>query len=177
MDPTATAEFLEELVRTHWREVRGMLVAVTGNAATAEDLAQDVFVLALRKGLKPGAGMGGWLRKAARFLALNERRRRRPFTLEPDELIRLADETPAEPAEPAPRFEDELAALKRCLAELKESDRSLLAAKYGNGAALAGLALAERQSVGYIKQRLFRLRRRLGDCVRRRVAEEKQVHG
>jgi RNA polymerase sigma-70 factor (ECF subfamily) len=89
----------------------------------------------------------------------------------------LADRTAEEPAGPTPAFEDELAALKRCLAELKENDRSLLAEKYGNGAALEELARTERQSVGYLKQRLFRLRRRLGECVRRRVAEESRIHG
>ena len=49
-------------------------------------------------------------------------------------------------------------------------DRQLLAARYERGELLAAVAGRCQQSVGYLKQRLFRLRRRLAKCVRHQLA-------
>ena len=157
---------LEELVNAHSREVYGLLVAITGNPATAEELTQDVFLVALRKGMRPGPGMRLWLREVARRMAMNELRRKRPEAMNLSEA-QLA--TGGEP--PHAGFEEELAALRRCLAELAEADRSLLAARYERQAPLEVVAGELAQSIGYLKQRLYRLRKRLAECVRRRMAE------
>jgi len=161
---------LEALVNAHSREVYGLLVALTGNPATAEELTQDVFLVALRKGMRPGPGMRLWLREVARRLAMNELRRKRP------EAMNLSEAQLATGGEP-PRagFEEELAALRRCLAELAETDRLLLAARYERQAPLEVVAGELAQSIGYLKQRLYRLRKRLAECVRRRMAESGAV--
>jgi RNA polymerase sigma-70 factor (ECF subfamily) len=166
---TVGNEHIEGLVRAHWAELRAMLTVLTGNLATAEDLAQEVFALAVRRGLEPGSGARQWLRKAARYLALNERRRRRPAAMAPDEVARLAESDPASPPEREPAFEETLAALRKCVEELQPSDRELLAARYERSVPLERVAADSAQSVGYVKQRLFRLRRRLGECVKRRL--------
>lgn len=149
-----------------------MLTAILRDRAAADDVAQDVFVLALRRGLSPGPGAGVWLRRVARYLALNERRRRRPLPVDPQTLAELADMAPrtgvADGDEPP--FERQLAVLRSCLAELATDDRELLEGRYARLAPLATLAQCCDQSPGYVKQRLFRLRRRLGACVRRRLA-------
>ena len=154
---------LEALVNAHSREVYGLLVALTGNPATAEELTQDVFLVALRKGMRPGPGMRLWLREVARRLAMNELRRKRP------EPMALLDAEAAGEAPPL-AFEEELAALRKCLEGLAEPDRQLLASRYERSEPLEAVALDLAQSVGYLKQRLFRLRKRLADCVRRRLA-------
>ena len=46
---------IEELSARHWRELHGMLLAITRNATLAEDLTQEVFVVALQKGMRAGA--------------------------------------------------------------------------------------------------------------------------
>ncbi|MCY3024304.1 MAG: sigma-70 family RNA polymerase sigma factor [Planctomycetota bacterium] len=160
-----SSERLETLVRAHSGEVYGVLLAITRNAATAEELTQDVFLLAFRKGLSSGPGMRAWLREVARRLAMNELRRKRP------ELAACADALPA-PSAGGPAdasFDEELAALRQCLAELPGPDRTLLAARYERGEPLEKVAADVAQSVGYLKQRLFRLRRRLAECVQRRM--------
>ncbi len=165
----ASGDDVDAMVRAHWREVFGQLAAITGNAATAEDLAQEVFLLAFRKGLRPGVGARTWFRKTARFIALNERRRRRPLPMEPADIERLCDAAVAPGGAAEPDFAAELAALRQCLADLKEADRRLLAARYERRDPLERIAGAEGQTVGYLKQRLFRLRLRLRACVKKRL--------
>lgn len=162
---------LDELVRAHWRELYSMLVTLTRNTATAEDLTQDVFMVAYRKQMRPGPGLRLWLREVARRLAMNELRRKRPGLLEHDELERVLDASASTGRDlAAPDFEAQLAALRACLAGLPEDDRALLAARYEHDHPLASVAVQTRQTVGYLKQRLFRLRRRLAACIRQRLA-------
>jgi DNA-directed RNA polymerase specialized sigma24 family protein len=52
-----------------------------------------------------------------------------------------------------------------------ERDRKVLAARYEREEPLESIARQEKQTMGYIKQRLFRLRRRLARCVRSRLQE------
>jgi RNA polymerase sigma-70 factor (ECF subfamily) len=162
----STSSALEALISAHSREVHGLLMAITRNQAVAEELTQEVFLVALKKQMQPGPGMRLWLRDVARKLALNELRRRRPETLDLS-----GAEPPGNAPEAAPRasFEEELSALRRCLAELAESDRKLLASRYERQEPLEVAAADFSQSVGYLKQRLFRLRKRLADCVGRRL--------
>ena len=160
---------LEALVGAHGREVYGLLLAVTRNSATAEELTQEVFVVALKRGMRAGAGMRLWLREVARRLAMNELRRRRPAALGGDaELAALSGGRAA--GREGPGFEEELAALRRCMAELPGDDRDVLAGRYEREEPLAGIAARVGQTEGYMKQRLFRLRRRLGECIARRLA-------
>jgi RNA polymerase sigma-70 factor (ECF subfamily) len=172
---THTHGYLEELVRTHWRELVSMLTVITRNPATAEDLAQEVFLVAHRKELRPGPGVRAWLRRTARFLALNELRRKRPLAVDPASLSQWAGDAADEDAA-SPGFEDRLAALRHCLAELAPADRELLAERYRRQTPLAQVSDRLGQSVGYLKQRLFRLRRRLARCIALRLATPETTH-
>ncbi len=160
---------LESLVSAHGKEVYGLLLAITGNRATAEELAQEVFLVALRKGMRAGRGMRLWLREVARRLALNELRRKRPAALGAEAELAALATAPAETGAAPADFNEELAALRRCLAELGGDDRDLLARRYEAVEPLASIAVRCGQSAGYIKQRLFRLRKRLAGCIRRRL--------
>lgn len=54
-------------IRHHWASVRRYLRILGADSAAAEDLAQDVFVIALRKGMENrGAPTAAWLRRSAR---------------------------------------------------------------------------------------------------------------
>jgi RNA polymerase sigma-70 factor (ECF subfamily) len=159
---------LEALVGAHGREVYSLLLAVTRNASTAEELTQEVFLVAFKRGMRPGEGMRLWLREVARRLAMNELRRKRPSAVGSE--LDLAPLRSADPHGAGRGFEEELEALRKCLGELGEEDREVLADRYERSEPLASIAARRRQSQGYVKQRLFRLRGRLADCVRRRLA-------
>jgi RNA polymerase sigma factor (sigma-70 family) len=168
-----TARDLEALVQAHWQEVYGMLLALTRKRSVAEDLAQEVFLLALKKRLQPGPQVAGWFKSAAWRLAMNELRRRQPLSRD---FIHLQDlGTKMEPPglqDSAPSFTAELAALRHCLDELNQNDHSLLAGRYDLERTLPELSTALGQTVGYLKQRLFRLRARLASCIRKRLMVE-----
>jgi RNA polymerase sigma-70 factor (ECF subfamily) len=162
---------LTQMVRAHWREVYALLVAITRQPTMAEDLAQEVFLVAHRKQIHAGNGARLWLREVARRLAMNELRRKRPAPTAPEDMERLMDSEArrAEEVE-SEEFSERLAALRGCLEEVPAPDRAILTARYENSAPLARIAAESNQSVGYIKQRLFRLRRRLAECVQRKIS-------
>ncbi len=165
---------LDAFVRAYWRELHGYLSVIIRDVVMAEDLAQEVFLLAYRKGVRPGAGARSWFLKTARYLALNERRRHSPFALDPADIEKLCDAAPPEAdASGEDSFEEALTALRACLAELKERDRRLIAARYERRVPLEQISVEESQSLGYLKQRLFRLRLRLRACVRRRLRHDR----
>ena len=158
------AQLLDRGTKTH-----------TGQAL-AEELTQEVFLVALKKQMRPGPGMRLWLRVVARKLALNELRRKRP---EPMDFQTLEFAGTTQEAAARVSFDEELAALRKCLAELPETDRTLLASRYERQECLEVVAGKLVQSVGYLKQRLFRLRKRLAGCVRHRLGvslESEEAH-
>lgn len=163
---------IEDLSARHWRELRGMLLSITRNATLAEDLAQEVFVVALRKGMEPGPDTRLWLREVARRLAIAELRRKRPKAVADFEKFiesidpPMANPAPAEAAE----FNEEVSALRACVKALPEGLREIVALKYEKEQPLSKLATRTGKTVGYLKQVLFRLRKRLADCIRRRLA-------
>lgn len=160
---------IEELSACHWRELHGMLLAITRNATLADDLTQEVFVVALRKGMDPGPDTRLWLREVARRLAIAELRRKRPKTLANFEQF-IESIQPPEVYASQTEFSDELSALRACIQALPKGLRELVALKYEKGQPLSKLATRTGKTVGYLKQVLFRLRKRLADCIRRRLA-------
>jgi RNA polymerase sigma-70 factor (ECF subfamily) len=164
-----TPSGIEELSACHWRELNGMLLAITRNATLADDLTQEVFVVALRKGMRPGPETRLWLREVARRLAIAELRRRRPKTVENFEQF-IESIEPSKTDVPETEFSEEVGALRACIQELPEKQREIIVLKYEKGATLADLSDRTGKTVGYLKQVLFRLRKRLADCVRRRLA-------
>jgi RNA polymerase sigma-70 factor, ECF subfamily len=99
-------------MRAHQDLVFSTAVRITGNAATAEDIAQEVFIKAYAgfDALRSSATAGGWLRTVARNLSLNYatryRRRWRLFS-----ELRGDDDSNAEEFQdtlPAPEAHDEI---------------------------------------------------------------------
>ena len=166
---TEQARDMDSLLSAHRAEVHGLLRAITRDPATAEDLTQEVFLLAFRKKVRPGAGMRQWLRRVARNLAMNGLRKKRPVLLAAEDLERAAESVSSKANEQLPEFSEELAALRKCMQELKPPDGQILAERYEEGRSLSQIAAQVKQSVGYIKQRMFRLRRRLAECIKRRI--------
>ena len=110
-----------ELVRRHQSDVRGLLRRLAGNAAQADDLAQETFIKAYRSlsQFRGGARFSSWLYRIAYNAFLAHARRSAP---------RL--EVPAPPRD---ALEGVLARhdLARALAELRPEERAALALTYG----------------------------------------------
>lgn len=148
-----------DLIRSHWAPVRRYLRILGADAAAAEDLAQDVFVVALRKGLEDrGVSTAAWLRRTARFLFLDHSRKRRPISLE------IAEEVWEEHGE---HDVERQRALRACLPLLTERSQTAVRLAYGERQSWAQIGLVLDMQASGIKTLLRRCRATLKECIER----------
>ncbi len=147
------------LVRQHGAAVRGLLRRMGAEAALADDLAQDAFVIGFQRigDLREPAAFGGWIKQIAARLYIRRARSR----------LRLED-----PLDSAPEgsTEGEGAAgdrmdLDAALATLSHAERLCVTLCHGAGLTQVEIAAALKLPLGTVKSHvtrgLARLRRRL----------------
>lgn len=128
----------------------------------AQELAQEVFVQALRKigQLRQPECVGGWLRAIANRLAINRQVRRRPVVSAERETLGAISQdrdTPLANVLAAERRSQVRAGLRR----LRSLDRKTLVAFYVKGQSLIEMSDEFHSPVGTIKRRLHVARKRL----------------
>ena len=141
------------------------------DAAQAEDVLQDVAVVALRRfaDFDRNRSFRGWVFGIAKLTVLSKRREyARSKMLTHTEVVEALAET-------AERYADDLveerAALRHCLEEVDGRARDALELRYADGLAFDGIA--ERLSTSGVAARkmLSRLRERLRECISARLRE------
>ena len=150
----------EDLVRTQQHRVYGLALRMLGNAAEAQDVAQEVFIRAHR-GLaefRGDAQISTWLYTIASRLCLNrlagsERRLARHGE---EALAKLADTGPG-PDQALERGELE-EALHRAIADLGEERRVVVVLRDVEGLAYEEIAEILELPVGTVRSRLHRAR-------------------
>ena len=147
-----------------------------GEQETAEDAAQDAFIIAFRKlGTYRGGSFKAWLLRIVTNLCYDElrRRKRRPTTpLEPvdndDEEIEsprwLSD--PGESPEEATERDELSKALENCLRELSPEFRTIVTLVDLQGLDYSEAAQVVRRPLGTVKSRLARARLNLRNCLK-----------
>ncbi len=148
--------------------VLGYLASIVGDLHVAEDLYQEVAVLATQKRaeIEGEDHLVGWLMHTARFMALNaarkEKTRRHVFGT--DLLETLESEWAADVSDSA---DSRLAMLQRCIERLTPRSRRLVELRYFEG--LSGESLAEQveRSMNSVYVSLSRIHRALAKCVER----------
>src|SRR5687767_12061338 len=160
----------ETLVRNllqYKRVLEGMLVAMVGDAAVAEDLYQEMAILMTRKreSADEDCKFVAWGRQIAVNLVRDWRKklaRGKVQTLDDDVLESVAGafESTAESDWDARRE-----ALRQCAEKLSEKDRVLLRRRYEESVPVDQLATEFSVSRGALDTSLYRLRRALHDCV------------
>lgn len=152
---------LEELIRHYQDRVAAKVIAVVGDDADWQDLCQRVFVkmvLGLAQ-LKTPAVFEPWLLRIARNECFDHLRRRRVRRiLVPWE--RTYDHIASEETAPY-ELNARLAALDDAIAQLPVDQRELIALMRTHDYSYQALAQLTGKSIGVIKSRLFRARRRL----------------
>ncbi|MFV2070964.1 MAG: RNA polymerase sigma factor [Pirellulales bacterium] len=151
-----------QLVKRFGRTVYATALRRLGNSVDAEELAQEVFLVAMQKigQLETPAAFGGWLRSITHRLAINRCVRRRP-------LLAAAPDTLEATSEPGQSPLDALLAGERReqvragLARLRTMDRDTLEAFYVFDRSLAEMSVEFEAPVGTIKRRLHVARKRL----------------
>ncbi|HEY0106741.1 MAG TPA: sigma-70 family RNA polymerase sigma factor [Rhizomicrobium sp.] len=138
-----------ELVRRRQAGVRGMLRRLCGDAALADDLAQETFVQAWRSlaQLRNAAAFGGWLKKVATRAWLQQARRKAPTLAALDEADREA--WPDAPSDPK-------IDLERALARLSPAQRLCVVLSYGEGMSHGEIAETTGWPLGTVKSHVAR---------------------
>lgn len=159
----------EELVIAHQHRVFGVALRMLGNAAEAEEVAQETFLRAHRAvaAFRGEAKLSTWLYGIASRLCLNrlgagERRLTRSGETE---LGRLAETAP-DPAADLERSEVEQA-LHRAIAELPEDRRIVVLLRDIEGLSYEEIAAALDLELGTVRSRLHRARMDLKDKLER----------
>ena len=127
---------------------------VTGDAALAEDAAQEAFVKAFRAldRYRPEANLRAWIRTIAIRCAIDLVRRRRPECPLP--------ETQPSPTSEEARHED-LDLLRAALAALAPLDREIMIAREIDGTSDRAIAERFEMSVTSVRVRMHRARKRI----------------
>ena len=155
-----------ELVTRFQNSVYAMALARTRDPNEAQELAQEVFVHAMRKlpQLRDARCFAGWLRRITARMAINRATRRGPaFGTDPEFLDAVAGTGKAPDHEL--EVKEAKAELHAGLRQLKAMDRETLEAFYLRGRSLEQMASEFEAPVGTIKRRLHVARHRLKEVL------------
>ena len=155
-----------ELVVRFQNSVYAMALSRVRDPLEAQELAQDVFVHAMRKlpQLRDPRCFAGWLRRITARMAINRLTRKGPlFGADPEML----DAVPGRGRSPEENLEvgEAVEQLKEGLAQLKPLDRATLEAFYIRGRSLKQMAREFDVPTGTIKRRLHVARLRLKEVL------------
>ncbi len=161
-----------QLVLRHQAGVRAYLAVRLDDPHEAEDLSQEVFLLAFRRlnDFDAARPLGPWLRGIACNMLRNHLRKRRPSGVDTlEELQMLMDQHIAEVHESGQ--ETDLAnALTECLAQLDTPSRQLVQARYANDEDIAVICSRFGKRHSAITMQLHRIRLQLRSCIEQRIA-------
>ena len=151
-----------ELVERFQSTVYAIGLARLRNPTEAQELAQEVFLHAMRKlpQLRDVQCFPGWLRQIAVRMAINRLTRGGPLHRVEPEVLENAEAAGAGPLDEMVRAEQR-AELWKGLQRLKSVDRATLVAFYIRGQSLKQMSRAFETPVGTIKRRLHVARNRL----------------
>jgi len=145
----------QALFETHHLALYRFVLRSCGDARAAEDVTQEVFVRALRDGVRvpPAGSERAWLFQIARNLLIDRWRR---GNLEPLTLPEEADGTTAVPAAQALR-----ASLRAALTRLPDADREAFLLGQVAGLTYAEIADSTGTTEAAVRSRIYRARRAL----------------
>lgn len=150
---------IHDLYERYAGDVYRFALYLSGEAADAEDITADTFV---RLWTTPGeirtATVKAYLFTIARHLSLDRRRARARLTSLDESLP-----SPAPSAEDRAAIRSEVAHVRHAIRQLSEADRAALLMRV-NGLAYDEIAQALGASVGAVKVRVHRARKRLIDA-------------
>lgn len=161
----------EKLVRKYQMPLRAFLVSKTGDLSVADDLAQEVFLVALRKinTVQNHQSFQTWLFSVARNKAVDHVRKiARGKEIHSDGLEQLL----AEPQRKLFAANDQLLeALQDCVAGLKPQARTLIEEFYFDNKSSDVIAKNNQTKSSAVRMSLMRIRKALAKCIRHKSGE------
>jgi RNA polymerase sigma-70 factor (ECF subfamily) len=160
-------EAITQIVVSHQDMVRSYLARYAPDPATADDLAQEVFLVALKSfdRVDPALGIRPYLMGIARNLSRSAWRKRLPDkVLSQDVIDTIA--APAPESEAARPGEDRLTILRECLERLAPKARGVIDRHYSHNESCEEIGRALGLALGSVRSILTRARKALLDCMR-----------
>lgn len=162
--------FVSEL--TDWQNrLFGYLVTLLGNVHDARDVLQETNLVIWRRSdtFTPGTDFGAWARRCAYFqaMAFLRDRKRGPSLLGEELLALIAEEQESQVIDENERR----LALRDCLAQLSDKQRSLIKCRYEDRMPVRQLATDLGKSESALKMTLLRIRELLQVCVSTKLKE------
>jgi RNA polymerase sigma-70 factor (ECF subfamily) len=163
-----------ELVRRYERPLYSLILRLVRDPALAEDLAQDVFVKAIRAlgSYDPSRKFSSWLFKIAHNTTIDHLRRR---SLDTDPLETTEDDVldplhvVADTSSPDPESELERrqlgAALDRAVAGLRPEYREVMLLRFREGLPYEEIAEITGLPLGTVKTHIYRARREMAEAL------------
>ena len=169
---TARLESLVRLLSRHQDDLFRYIFALLPHEEDARDVLQETSVALCRKFAEydPEQPFLPWAFRFAYLEVLKQRERNQRGTrlLKAELVERLAREREAH----EPALHERLQALEQCLDDLPAADRELIRQRYQGKARAEELARRSGASRRTLFRNLDRIRRRLFDCINRRLANE-----
>lgn len=163
--------FLREFA-AHEPAIRAYVRRLVPSRADADDITQEVAVLLWKKfpEFREGGSFRAWAYGIARYevLAWMRDRGRDRLILDEEVVGKIADES----AEADSRLARQREALGGCIQRLPGKQRAAVLRAYQPKASIREIAAAEGRSVAGFYQWLYRVRRRLMECIENVLAKE-----
>lgn len=150
------------LYQRHHKRVFHFVRRFVSDAATAEDLTNDVFIEVWQKSpaYEGRSKVSSWLLGVARYKALSEVRRKKPDHTKSDEILdTVMDE--ADDPEMVSQKKDKGAAIKRCIKTLSRDHRVILELIYYHEKSIEEVAEILDIPKNTVKTRTFHARKQL----------------
>jgi len=165
------SDIVVKVLMQHRAELIGYAWLVVGDPDVAEDVFQDVSVVAIRKcdEIEDAEHLVGWLYQAIRLQGLKARRAesRKHQLLSSDILEQLAIDRPD-----VDQSADQLTALRECVNRLQGVTRNILEMRYGQNQKPAAIAQATGKKIQTIYKTITRAHSALRDCMRDRLSKD-----
>ena len=169
-NPSRTEEFIQLFAQYEGR-LRSFATALVVNAADTDDVLQQAYLTLWQRfdQFRSGTNFMAWAGRVIYLHVLEHRRRqaRREVLLDPaflDAVMRVAVEDPL-----AAELGGRERALRECVGLLRPEHLAMVRARYEDGSSTEQMAEIFNRSSQAIYNTLFRIRRKLFDCVNEKV--------
>jgi RNA polymerase sigma-70 factor (ECF subfamily) len=160
-------EAFVQLMTEHQGRLYAYVLSLLGDPDQANDVLQEANLVLWRNAaeFQMGSNFRAWAFRIAHFQVMAHRQRQlRDRLVFDDETLAVLDPAAKAVDETYPERQERLTA---CLEKLSEAERYLLRQRYADGLSLQAIADSVRRTANALAQTLFRIRRRLIDCVTR----------
>jgi len=165
------------VVQFYARRLRALVAKHCPPSVETDEIAHLTFITAYREihRYQPGTQFFGWLGSIARMLILAELKRVKRDAHNRQNYLAFETAQGLEElaSDPAETGEAKIHALRTCTSQLSEEHQSLLRLRYAEDHTIHNLSRKLNKSLSAVKVQLFFIRKKLRECVSRRIAIQK----